>query len=110
MHGTDSVLSIEFRGTRKAFLNLKSSTIFCFCYTFKETEQVRATELSIFKQGPRKCALHSAALGAAIYSPRVSCLDLTEGSGMEAGNLSATRAEAACPFAPQLTQNKNPRS
>lgn len=34
-------------------------------------QQVRATEQSIFKQGLRKHALHSAALGAAIYSPRV---------------------------------------
>lgn len=36
---------------------------------------------SIFKQGPRKQALCSAALGAAIYTPRLNSLKPTEGSG-----------------------------
>lgn len=73
-----------------------------------KTEQQKYTDKpSIFKQGPRKRALHYASLGAAVYTPRLNSLKLTEGSGKEAGSLSATRVEAACPSDPWHTWNKN---
>lgn len=104
----------RIHGHQKSFFEFEifydsKYSIFCFCYTFKETEQVRATELSIFKQGPRKCALHSAALGAAIYSPRVSCLDLTEGSGMEAGEPLCNQGRSSMSLCPTAYPKQEPQ-
>lgn len=62
-----SALSIEFTGIKKSFLNLKSfmiqNTLFSGLTTLlskmNKTELQEYTDKYIFKQGPRKCALHS---------------------------------------------------